>query len=408
MERGETIESTNTVLVASSNTNTFHDTLFKSAIDVPYKPDLKDEMLIHDESLGGLPAVKGYNMSFNDCTFDENVNVSSDHNKNCVVTFVNCIFRKDVWGEDSVMDGKVRFRNCHFKGDVNFRNTTFNNLADFWSCTFYKPTTFYKTDFRDIVVFSAVNFKENVLFTYTLIEKLMILRGTDPEKGFDLSLAIIAGELSVFDFQFDDYSAYGKIYKDLSAELKQHHKNYSYQKAYETVYENAVSNEHLIPLENKRETYRILKSQLESQKNYIDAVPFRVMENKTLLKESVKKLANGHTFWRPISNIIVLVLNALSNWFGSSYLLGLVFTVSIASIFFNLALSHIGDFVFTWNYENWQWRYFVQFINPTHRTDYMKLVDENPRQWFFIWDFIGRIFIGYGIYQTIQAFRKYK
>jgi hypothetical protein len=408
MEREKTIEGKITTLIASGNNTTFSDTLFSESIDVPFKPDTKQAELIYDEATGGLPSTKGYNLTFNDCTFDKNVNMSSDNNKACVLIFADCIFEKDVLAEDSVMDGKVRFRNCHFKGDVNFRNTTFNNLADFWSCTFYKPTTFYKTDFRDIVVFSAVNFKENVLFTYTLIEKLMILRGTNPEQGFDLSLAIIAGKLSLFDFRFDDYNAHGTMYKDVSAELKKHPKNYSYLEAYETVYENAVSQKHLIPLENKRETYRILKNLLESQKNFIDSIPFRVMENKTLLKESYKKLVNGHTITRPISNIIVLSLNAISNWFGSSYLIGILFTVSIAGLFFNLALSHIGDFAFTTNYEEWQWRYFVQFINPTHRSDYMKLVDKNPRQWFFIWDFLGRIFIGYGIYQTIQAFRKYR
>jgi uncharacterized protein YjbI with pentapeptide repeats len=301
--------------------------------------------------------------------------------------------------------GKVRFRNCHLF-QTNFRNTTFNSIVDFWSSTFHNPVTFYKTDFIEVVVFSAVNFKENVLFTYTLIEKLMILRGTNPEKGFDLSLAIISGRLSVFNFHFDDFKSYGKIYKYINEALRE--QNISYQRAYEDIYEKAVSQKHLIPIENKRETYRILKNQLESQKNFIDSIPFRVMENKTLLKESFKKLWHGHKISRSISNIIVLSLNAISNRFGSSYITGIIFTLSVATLFFNLALSHIGDYVFTANIGDWEWRYFVQFINPTHRFDYMKLVDVNPRQWFFIWDFLGRIFIGYGIYQTIQAFRKYR
>jgi hypothetical protein len=301
--------------------------------------------------------------------------------------------------------GKVRFRNCHLF-QTNFRNTTFNSIVDFWSSTFHNPVTFYKTDFIEVVVFSAVNFKENVLFTYTLIEKLMILRGTNPEKGFDLSLAIISGRLSVFNFHFDDFKSYGKIYKYINEVLRE--QNISYQRAYEDIYEKAVSQKHLIPIENKRETYRILKNQLESQKNFIDSIPFRVMENKTLLKESFKKLWHGHKISRSISNIIVLSLNAISNRFGTSYITGIIFTLSVATLFFNLALSHIGDYVFTANIGDWEWRYFVQFINPTHRFDYMKLVDVNPRQWFFIWDFLGRIFIGYGIYQTIQAFRKYR
>jgi uncharacterized protein YjbI with pentapeptide repeats len=332
------------------------------------------------------------NLTFNNCQINdlnfEDANFGSEKEKND-------------------KKGKVRFRNCDLF-DTNFRNTSFNSITDFWSSTFHKPVTFYKTDFREIVVFSAVNFKENVLFTYTLIEKLMILRGTYPEKGFDLSLAIISGSLKVFDFQFDDYKSYGNIYKDVDKQFKKHKSEISYQRAYEIVYEKAVSEENQIPIENKRETYRILKNQLESQKNFIDSIPFRVMENKTLLKESYKKLRNGHTITRPLSNIIVLSLNAISNWFGSSYIIGILFILTIAGLFFNLALSHIGDFVFTTNFSDWQWRYFVQFINPTHRFDYMKLVDKNPGQWFFIWDFLGRIFIGYGIYQTIQAFRKYR
>ncbi|GAL63604.1 hypothetical protein [Algibacter lectus] len=343
------------------------------------------------------------------CKF--NTSLKSNGNLNNL-TFANCLIRDinfedaNFGGEEVKNDqkGKVRFRNCDIF-NTNFRNTTFNSITDFWSSTFHKPVTFYKTDFRDVVVFSAVNFKENVLFTYTLIEKLMILRGAYPEKGFDLSLAIISGKLSVFDLKFDDYNSYSKIYKDLDKELTD---NVSFQRAYEIVYEKAVSKNHNIPIENKRETYRILKNQLESQKNYIDSIPFRVMENKTLLKESYIKLVNGNNVTRSISDIIVLSLNAISNWFGSSYIIGLLFTVCIAGFFFSLSLNHIGNYVFSLTFSDWEWQYFVQFLNPTHRFDYMKLVDTNPRQWFFIWDFLGRIFVGYGIYQTITAFRKYK
>ncbi|WP_299600289.1 pentapeptide repeat-containing protein [uncultured Aquimarina sp.] len=326
---------------------------------------------------------------------------------NTVFEFIDCHFYGDIVAEESTLDCKVKFRNCHFHGDVNFRNTTFKDLADFWKCTFYKPTTFYKTDFLSTVVFSASTFKENALFTYTLIDKLMILRGTNPEKGFDLSLAIIAGQISVYDFKMDDYNSFGKIYKETNKAIEAD-KSLEYNDAYEKIYDAAVTTGHIIPIENKRETYRILKSQLESQKNFIDAVPYRVMENKTLLKESWKKLVNGHTFSRPISNIIVLSLNAISNWFGQSYILAFIFTASIGGLFFTWMLSYIGNFELTTDISKWQWQYFVQYLNPTHRFDFMKAVDESPSQGFYILDFVGRIFIGYGIYQIIQAFRKYK
>ncbi|MDO5970791.1 hypothetical protein Q4Q35_13320 [Flavivirga aquimarina] len=51
-------------------------------------------------------------------------------------------------------------------------------------------------------------------------------------------------------------------------------------------------------------------------------------------------------------------------------------------------------------------KYFFNFIIPTHKTNYM---DElKPNNWFYLWDFIGRALVAFGIYQTIQAFRKYK
>lgn len=359
-----------------------------------------------------------YNRSlkFNDCKFLKGIKLNSngpltnDDGKvisESTLEFINCTIEEKLIAEDSILDCKVRFRNCDFVGDVNFRNTSFKQLADFWKCTFHQPTTFYKTDFWDITVFSAVTFKENVLFTYSLIDKLMILRGANPEKGFDISLAIIAGQMNVYDFRMDDYKSYGEIYKK-AAKYSSHKNAKSYNDVFENLYENAVSSNHQIPLENKRETYRILKSQLESQKNFIDAVPYRVMENKTLLKESWKKLINGHTFSRPISNIIVLFLNGISNWFGQSYILGFIFTAIVGGLFFTWMLSYIGSFEYTTDVSQWQWQYYVQYLNPTHRADFMKAVDKNPSQGFYILDFIGRIFIGYGIYQIIQAFRKYK
>ncbi|MFL0096033.1 hypothetical protein [Tenacibaculum maritimum] len=54
--------------------------------------------------------------------------------------------------------------------------------------------------------------------------------------------------------------------------------------------------------------------------------------------------------------------------------------------------------------------HFLNFLNPTHKFNY--LGDDFSKYTlspsFYIWDFVGRIFVGYGIYQTIQAFRKYR
>ncbi|GAB5526276.1 MAG: hypothetical protein Roseis2KO_41480 [Roseivirga sp.] len=168
--------------------------------------------------------------------------------------------------------GKLRFHECTIN-DLNLSNTKFNDLVDFWRSTFNKPVTFYKTDFLGTTNFSGCSFNKNVLFTYALIEKLIIFRGTKFEKGLDLSLAIIPGEISCFDIQLGYFSTAKRI-KRLD------------ETKYEALYEEAVSDNAQIPVNNARETYRILKQTLVSQNSVSDSIRFKVMENRKLLQKS--------------------------------------------------------------------------------------------------------------------------
>jgi len=46
-------------------------------------------------------------------------------------------------------------------------------------------------------------------------------------------------------------------------------------------------------------------------------------------------------------------------------------------------------------------------MNPTRSSEFMNEISRNNNGWALIIDSISRIFVGIGIYQTIQAFRKY-
>ena len=50
--------------------------------------------------------------------------------------------------------------------------------------------------------------------------------------------------------------------------------------------------------------------------------------------------------------------------------------------------------------------YYFEFINPTHRVDFIGREAKEPLLANFI-DLLGRLIIGFGIYQTIQAFRRF-
>ena len=45
-------------------------------------------------------------------------------------------------------------------------------------------------------------------------------------------------------------------------------------------------------------------------------------------------------------------------------------------------------------------------MTPTHKVDFLDT--EGTSILTYLFDFIGRIFIAFGIYQTVSAFRKYR
>ncbi len=360
---------------------------------------------------------------FDDCEFE--IVVMEDQDVN--VTFRDCKI-DSFESYDSVMKGKIRFRNCHFKGRFILENTTFEDLADFWRCTFDESVTFFKTDFLGTTVFSASTFSENVLFTYSLIEKYIIFRGTIFNKGLDLSTAIFPGEVSFFDMRIRTFKALyiePRIGRFLPKEQR--------AKKYEEIYDDAITKKSEIPIENKIETLRIIKQRLEGQQNKIASIQYNALEKRAhhnrkfvslLPRIAIEKgilptiSRNLHAFYRWISSvfeIILLSLNWLSNGHGKSYSRGVIFTLSVGILTFYFLMLSTSKYEYA-PYINWDIvseniPLYAQFLLPTHKFDFLGesfMSKTTLSNWYYLWDILGRIFIGYGIYQTVQAFRKFK
>ncbi|WP_282161420.1 pentapeptide repeat-containing protein [Ulvibacterium marinum] len=332
-------------------------------------------------------------LKFKNCTFKKGIRIRNSSNN---LTFQNC----KVYGEfnlrNCTFDKKARFRKCTFFEKTDFSNTVFNDLADFWRSTFKKETIFFKTDFLATVVFSAATFHENVLFTYSLIEKLAIFRGTEILGGLDLSTAILAGELGIFDFSLNDFKSDPKVLS-------------------ENNYEQEISENGNIPIKNKRETFRILKKIHESQNNIVASLPFKVIEKKTLFKESWHGLKHGNSIFKNLSNLFILFFNFLSNYFGIAFFQGIFFTIGMGILFFYLCMIYTTKYLFAWHLDSQiimdNIPAFANFLLPTHKFDYLGSDFTKSFSFsnsFFLFDILGRIFVGYGIYQTIQAFRKFR
>ena len=206
---------------------------------------------------------------FNNCHFKKGLSLRNDHDFQTDLRFENCeLNRLDL--SESHVKSKVRARKCTLH-NVELENTTFKDLIDFWNCEFLNTTVLHKTDFYGTTVFAASKFNENILFTYSLIDKTLILRGSRFENGLDLSLAIGQGKINCFDIKVKDFDSQSieSIARD----------------EYEETYDRWVCTDVIIPHKNKRETFRILKHTLVSQNNVAESIPFMTLEKKTLSTE---------------------------------------------------------------------------------------------------------------------------
>ncbi len=347
----------------------------------------------------------GTHYKFKNCEFNIDVHITNAHYIefiNCVfndrfriertvsssTNLQSCVFNDEAHFQNGIFAGKVRMQSCSFNKRAYFDNTTFSDLCDFWNTTFGGYTIFYKTDFLKTVVFSRTTFKKNVLFTYTLIQGIAIFRGTVFNEGLDFSTALISGTLNLFDFKLNSFDS-------IKGEID------------ENDYEDYINNQAKIPDKNKRETYRIVKQQFKKQDNNISSIDYRALEFKSYASELKNTFFTRHN---RMQNSFVLFLNFISNNYGKSWLRGVGFTLGCTLIFFYLLLISTNHYQFGIGlpYEDFQGngKLFFDFLNPTHKTSILKSLEPNVSTYFI--DFIGRIFITYGIYQTVQAFRKYK
>lgn len=281
------------------------------------------------------------------------------------VSFNSSVFTSLQPGEMSVFTGTtfkddVAFDHVYFDQDVDFRSSTFhgttritnvdgaNSCTDFSGSVFFKKAFFNGSKFRSLIM-SDVEFWEQLILSKVRLERL-ILSGSMFAKGSDF-------------FEAQIFSA-------------------------------------------DRETFRVIKNELLKLNNSVEALHYRRLE----MDEYQKEIKHVGT----VSERFLLCLNKLSNNHGISWLRGCIFTIAVSILAFSIYLLSLGNLPFTWGFSDFQafsaasqttMKYYVDFLIVTHRINFME--EFSPSACSYLIDFVGRIFIGYGIYQTIQAFRKY-
>lgn len=224
------------------------------------------------------------------------------------------------------------------------------------------------------------------MFTYTKITNFILFTNTTFNEGLDLSLALITGNITYFNSKILSF--------------KNHYIS-------EEKYNEAVEETGNIPIINKLETFRILKKHSKSNENNIQQLKFSKYE----LEAYNQTLKNSKDNF--VDSKLIFILNKISNNHNTSWILGVFFTVITSVIFFNLAILFSSNYCFLFE-ENCithpdVLKDYFTFLIPTHKNSDLKIkANSTVPVLFYLVDILGRIFIGYGIYQTIQAFRKYK
>ena len=319
-------------------------------------------------------------------------------------------------GSDSKFHKKVAIDDCVVKPSVIFSGVIFNSIVEitnsvlgncrFSKCTFTKGITISKSVVEGSLQFDNCTIDKLIMPLCSITEHLSLTNCTI-EHGLDFGSTNINGSITTASTKIIDFPFIQPEYLELETKLES--------------------------IRSKRETFRKLKNSAEAASNNIDAVTLHHLEQETyrieikFQLEALKLLRKRHLLWnlKTILRIIslrsfqvVLISNNISNGHGSFWLRGVVFTVLSSILSFYFLLLSTKEFSFSFNFSETYTAAeavmpaFVLFLNPTHDFDFLELLpikDVGDLGFcFYCLDYVGRILISYGIYQTLTGFRRFK
>lgn len=151
-------------------------------------------------------------------------------------------------------------------------------------------------------------------------------------------------------------------------------------------------------------TLRTIKAQLLKADNRIDYNRVNAYEQRKYFQEISFKDSDYYILW----------LNKISNNFGTSWVNGIWFTLKCSILFFTLLLLVNGFVKSSYPLSidlDGQWAKFdvvlAEFLNFIFSLGFSS-PEFQSNGWLFLIFIFAKIFIGFGIYQTVAAFRKFR
>ncbi len=334
----------------------------------------------------------GKNVSFLNCYFSISVDVEKISDQNIV--FENCTFEEDVFISDN-RDNETSFISSIFKNtfysfcvvfktSLILRNITFNGPVDLSHCHMERDFQIENVVSKHVIDFAGTKFHKKAGFYNLICEGPIIFNTATFEGGLNLCSTAFRGGLLLFDVKVWEFSSF---------------KEEGRGQEEGDILGNFLHSE-------KRETYRILKYELERGGNIIDSLKYASKEKAAYAEE-----LGSETYKFDIGNIgdrFIFFVNASVSSHGSSWPKAAAFTFLGGLLFFWWSLAVTDEFVLCGSFNEKAFGYFWDFLFPLHKRDYMGCLVKEPYGWFAVLDFFGRVVVGVGVFHLIKAFRKFR
>jgi uncharacterized protein YjbI with pentapeptide repeats len=320
----------------------------------------------NDLSEKGNQEIRFKNTNFSNANFISNTFKSKTN-------FINTSFKYDL---EHLKPARTRFEHTKFYDNtfekVNFSKSKFDNLIEFDKCDFLSKVWFEEC--KDLnnshLKFVSCKFEKYSLFDNSKLNKIEILRSKFLEKA-----------------SFENFETnYFKIHQVTFAE---------------SAYFDDINKNNNSAIENwDRKTLRAIKRELVNTHNQIDYLRFKAYELEAFKKEKGKS-------WKDNT---ILKLNSYSSKNGLDWFRGFLFTIFIGFIFYLLYLcTYAVVMKKTVDFPNSVEDFFVGYLKFLNPFSLFKSPIQDAEIYFFPLFFFmfGKIFISYGIFQTVQAFRKF-
>jgi uncharacterized protein YjbI with pentapeptide repeats len=358
------------------------------------------------------------NVTFNKAIFKQNAEFEGcrflKH-----VDFSNCIFEEQFY--PTSFTKSVNFRYAKFKSHVTFSSKYFKNFADFSYTKFYKGVSFYESVFNDEFKFHDSKIYEDAFFesvefrgkvnswNLTCSKNISFKWANFREKANFSEMSVVNGFANFHgaNFEKNAYFYSSNIHKiDLT----------------KSVIEKGVYFLDATIQNFNRETSRIIKHEFIKQNNRIESLKYHSLEMEEYEKElfGEKKALNFSflRFFRDFylvftkgnrTNKFVIFINRVSNGFNLLPFRGVTFTliatfISYLIFIYVVKLENNIELEYSYRHIGINFRQTLQFLNITDWKYYPFQLKYN---WAYGVLFLGRIIVSYGIYQTVQAFRKF-